>query len=204
MTTERNTNSSRESLQIRDLCKSYNQEPVLNHVSMTLSYGRRYCLMAPSGTGKTTLFRILLGLEKADSGQIEGLSNLRMSAVFQEDRLLEGYTALENLRFVTGRQYSGKELTELLLRILPEEALNKPVCEFSGGMKRRTAILRAILAPSDFIIMDEPFTGLDAETKRLVIQLIKEYTKDKLLLFSTHHPEDAELLSADMIHLSKN
>ena len=190
-------------MQIRDLCKSYNQEPVLNHVSMTLDSGKTYCLMAPSGTGKTTLFRILLGLERADSGQIDGLETLRTAAVFQEDRLLEGYTALENLRFVTGRRYTNRELTDLLLRLLPAEALTKPVCEFSGGMKRRTAILRAILAPADLIIMDEPFTGLDADTKQNAIALIKEYTKGKLLLFSTHHEEDAKLLDAEMIYLQK-
>ncbi len=190
-------------LEIKNLCKSYNGEPVLNNLSLSLSTDASYCLMAPSGTGKTTLFRILMGLEQADSGQIFGLDELRISAVFQEDRLLEGYTALENLRFATGNQYSSAELTDALLRLLPEEALTKPVCEFSGGMKRRTAILRAILAPSDFIIMDEPFTGLDAETKQTAIDLIREYTNGKLLLFSTHHEEDAKLLSAEIIHLTK-
>ena len=200
---EKISNHTHKLLQIRDLCKSYDQEMVLDHVSMTLSYGNSYCLMAPSGSGKTTLFRILLGLESADSGQIEGLTPSSLAAVFQEDRLLEGYTALENLRFVTGRRYSNKELTELLLRLLPAEALTKPVCEFSGGMKRRTAILRAILAPAEMIIMDEPFTGLDADTKLKAIDLIREYTAEKLLLFSTHHEEDAKLLGAEMIHLQK-
>ena len=198
---EKISNHTHKRLQIRDLCKSYDQEMVLDHVSMALSYGNSYCLMAPSGSGKTTLFRILLGLESADSGQIEGLTPSSLAAVFQEDRMLEGYTALENLRFVTGCRYSNKELTELLLRLLPTEALTKPVCEFSGGMKRRTAILRALLAPSDFIIMDEPFTGLDTETKRNVIELIKEYTEGKLLLFSTHYEEDAALLDAELLHL---
>ena len=88
-----------------------------------------------------------------------------ISAVFQENRLLEGYTAIENLRFALGKRYSSEALTAYLLRLLPEDALNKPVCEFSGGMKRRVAILRAILAPTDIILMDEPFTGLDADTK---------------------------------------
>ncbi len=191
-------------IQIRNLCKSYNGEHVLTDLSLTLSMGKTYCLMAPSGTGKTTLFRILMELEHADSGQIDGLDRLRIAAIFQEDRLLEGYTALENLRFVTGNQYSNEELNHALLRLLPAEALNKPVCEFSGGMKRRTAILRAILAPSDFIIMDEPFTGLDADTKLQVIEMIKEYTRGKLVLFSSHHPEDAELLSAEHISLVKS
>ena len=190
-------------IRIEHLYKSYGSEQVLCDLSLSLDSGKTYCLMAPSGTGKTTLFRILMGLEEADSGQIHGLDQIRIASVFQEDRLLEGYTALENLQFVTGRQYSGKELTSLLLRLLPPESLTKPVCEFSGGMKRRTAILRAILAPSDFIIMDEPFTGLDEETKLIVIQLIREHTDRKLLLFSTHNPMDAELLRAERISLTK-
>lgn len=188
-------------LKIEHLSKSFGNETVLNDISLSLNYGQIYCLMAPSGTGKTTLFRILLGLEQADSGCIDGLASLKPAAVFQEDRLLEGYTALENLRFVTGRRYTNEELISALLSLLPQEALSKPVHEFSGGMKRRTAILRAILAPSDFIIMDEPFTGLDAETKQRVIDLILKYTAGKLVLFSTHNEEDAQLLGAEIIHL---
>ena len=188
-------------MKITKLCKSYNDEVVLNNLSLTLEAGKRYCLMAPSGSGKTTLFRILMGFETPDSGQIDGLEELKLSAVFQEDRLLEGYTAQENIRFVTGNQYSAQELDRLLLRLLPAESLSKPIREFSGGMKRRTAILRALLAPSDFIIMDEPFTGLDTETKRNVIELIKEYTEGKLLLLSTHYEEDAALLDAELLHL---
>ena len=188
-------------MKITKLCKSYNGEVVLNNLSLTLEEGKRYCLMAPSGSGKTTLFRILMGFETTDSGQIDGLKERKLSAVFQEDRLLEGYTAQENIRFVTGNLYSVQELDRLLLRILPAESLAKPIREFSGGMKRRTAILRALLAPSDFIIMDEPFTGLDTETKRNVIELIKEYTEGKLLLLSTHYEEDAALLDAELLHL---
>lgn len=184
------------------LSKSYGDELVLNNLTLHLESNRIYCLMAPSGTGKTTLFRILMGLEKADFGQIHGLDQKRIAAVFQENRLLEGYTALENLRFVTGRLYTAEELTDVLTQLLPEESLSKPVCEFSGGMKRRTAILRAILAPSDFIIMDEPFTGLDAETKQRAIDLILTYTKGKLLLLSTHNEEDATLLAAEIIRLN--
>lgn len=189
-------------LRIEMLCKSFGDEPVLSNLSLSLRAGRTYCLMAPSGAGKTTLFRILMGLEDPDSGQIHGLGETRIAAVFQEDRLLEGYTALENLRFVTGRRYAVEELTGLLLRLLPEDALDKPVHEFSGGMKRRTAILRALLAPSDMIIMDEPFTGLDAVTRQNVIELIKESAVGKLLLISTHNEEDAKLLSAEIIHLT--
>lgn len=188
-------------IQIQNLSKSYGNEPVLDRLNMDLQAGRAYCLMAPSGTGKTTLFRILMGLEKPDSGQISGLKDKRITAVFQEDRLLEGYTALENIRFVTGKQYSNAALYEILTKVLPPESLKKPVSEFSGGMKRRTAILRAVLAPSDMIIMDEPFTGLDADTKRTVADLIRTYTGSKLLLIAAHSEEDARLLSAEILHL---
>ena len=187
---------------IENLTKYYGTECVLNELTLSLFAGKTYCFMAPSGAGKTTLFRILLGLEQPDSGCIRKPEHMRITAVFQEDRLLEGYTALQNLRFVTGRRYSPGELTDILTRSLPADSLKKPVCEFSGGMKRRTAILRAILAPSDCIIMDEPFTGLDTETREAVIHLILEYTRGKLLLVSTHNEEDAALLSAETIRLT--
>ena len=144
-----------------------------------------------------------MGLETADSGTIEGLEGRSFSAVFQEDRLLEGYTALQNIRFVTGRRYPAHELTAIIKRLLPEDSLKKPVSEFSGGMKRRTAILRAILAPADIVLMDEPFTGLDPDTKRQAARMINEYTAGKLLLFSTHSKEDAALLGAEILRLDE-
>lgn len=198
-------NGNADKLHIEGLCKSYGTEVVLCGLDLSLETGKAYCLMAPSGSGKTTLFRILMGLEQADAGRIYcgDSGSMRIAAVFQEDRLLEGYTALENLRFVTGRRYANEELTMYLQRLLPEDALHKPVHEFSGGMKRRTAILRALLAPSDFLIMDEPFTGLDADTKQAAIDLIRELAAGKLLLFSTHNQEDAALLGAKIISLTK-
>lgn len=191
--------SKKAPISIEHLSKSFGEETVLNDLSLTLCSGCTYGLMAPSGAGKTTLFRLLMGLEKPDSGVIHGLAGLRISAVFQEDRLLEQETALQNLRFVTGRSYSMQELYALLLRLLPADSLDKPVREFSGGMKRRTSILRALLAPSDLILMDEPFTGLDRETKEAAISLIKEYTKGKILLFSTHSEEEIRLLDGELL-----
>lgn len=189
---------------VRNLTKSYGDSLVLDRLSLDLESGRPCCLMAPSGAGKTTLFRILMGLEAADSGTINGLEGLSLSAVFQEDRLLEGYTVLQNIRLVTGRRYSADVLTGLIRQLLPEDSLKKPVSEFSGGMKRRAAILRAILAPADVVLMDEPFTGLDPDTKRRAARMINEYTAGKLLLFSTHSKEDAALLGAEILHLDEN
>ena len=210
-------------LTLRSVTKSYDGQPVLSDLSLEFSSGTFYCMMAPSGNGKTTMFRLILGLERPDSGvilfgtsagdtgnndikassgmvsksdpcRIRGMRPL-ISAVFQENRLLEGYTAIENLRFALGKRYSSEALTAYLLRLLPEDALSKPVCEFS------VAILRAILAPTDIILMDEPFTGLDADTRQLTIDLVKELCAGKLLIIATHAEDDAELLGAKIIHL---
>lgn len=187
---------SRNDIIIQNLSKAYGKTVVFSGLSCTFGAGKRYCLTAPSGAGKTTLFKILLGLEKQDSGEITGLKGQRAGAVFQEDRLLEDYSALSNIRFVTGNRLSVSEINQYLLRLLPKDALQKPVREFSGGMKRRLSVLRALLAPSDFILMDEPFAGLDQETRLLTLRLIGELRKDRLLVVATHDPFDAELLDA--------
>ena len=148
-------------LTLENLQKSYGSLPVLDHCSFSFSSGRIYCLMGPSGSGKTTLFRILMGLEPADGGSIRfEPSSPEFSAVFQEDRLCETFSPVENLRFVLGKSVSREDIRRELSLLLPEESLSRPVFTLSGGMKRRTAICRAMTAHSDLIIMDEPFTGL--------------------------------------------
>lgn len=188
-------------MRICGLTKSYNGIPVFRDLSLDFSDGGTYCLTAPSGAGKTTLFRIILGLEEPDNGTVSGLAGKRLTAVFQEDRLLEGYTALKNLRFVSGNRFSDDELNGLLLRLLPPDALKKRVSAFSGGMRRRVEILRALIAPSDAILMDEPFSGLDPETKRAAADLIRELAKGRLLIVATHSAEDAGLLGAATVRL---
>lgn len=188
-------------IHVDGLWKAYGPETVLSGLSLSLREKTAYCLMGPSGAGKTTLLRIIMGLERADSGRILGTGGKTFAAVFQEDRLLEGFTAGENIRFVTRTRYSPSELNVIIKRLLPEDSLQKPVCEFSGGMRRRVSILRAILAPSDMVVMDEPFTGLDRDTKLAAVSLIKEYCSGKLLLVSTHGEEDAKLLEAEILLL---
>ena len=153
--------------------------------------------MGPSGCGKTTLLRILLGLETADAGTITGLEGRRMSAVFQEDRLCENVSAVSNLRLVNpalSRRAAEAALTELGLG----EALSQPVREFSGGMKRRVAILRALLAEFDLLLADEPFKGLDEETKRQTMAYFAEHTRGKTVILVTHEEIRPSLLLRTM------
>ena len=187
-------------LRIHNLSKSFDGQPVLSGVSAALEEGNTYCLMGPSGAGKTTLLRILMGLERADSGRVEGLSGLRISAVFQEDRLCEGFTALENVRLAAAPSLSDADIRKALSAILPPQALDRPVSALSGGMKRRTAIGRALLAPFDLLLMDEPFTGLDEDTRRRTAAFIRERAAGRMILLSTHQEEDVRLFQARVLN----
>ena len=213
-------------LEIQNLCKSFGEQTILSDLSLSLASGKIFCLMAPSGRGKTTLFRILLGLDSADSGtvslhrqlvdtSIDSQTNSqlkiktdssapslpRFSAVFQEDRLCEEFCALDNVMLVSHNTFSRQDAYQALCALLPHEAVFRPTSTLSGGQKRRVALCRALLAPSSILLMDEPFTGLDEETRLEVIEFLKPFAKKKVLLISTHQAEDAEALGATVIHL---
>ena len=195
---------------IRDLSKSYGGRPVLSGLNMTFTSQSPCCLMSPSGSGKTTLFRILMGLETADSGSIHFTDDTGrtlpgrpgFSVVFQEDRLCEAFTPLENVRMTAGRSLPSEQIRKEMALLLPEESLDRPVSTLSGGMKRRTALCRAILTPSSVLLMDEPFTGLDDAMLRQVIRYLLDRLEGRLLLLSTHSQEDVSLLGGKCFRLS--
>ena len=184
-------------LHIKNLCKSFDGSPVLENVSFTAKTGVT-CVMAPSGAGKTTLLRILLGLERPDSGNVP--RDVRWSAVFQENRLLEHLDAMGNLRFVLGAALDEPAADALLAELGLGDTAGKPVREFSGGMKRRLALARALLAPSDALALDEPFTGLDEENRARCLALIRR-AAEKPVLLVTHDPADAKSLGAAVYKL---
>lgn len=187
-------------LRVENLCKAYGGAAVLKDVSFTAGRGIT-AIMAPSGAGKTTLLRLLLGLETADSGRILLPPGCRFAAVFQEDRLLEQLDAAGNLRFVLGAAYDPLRAGALLARLGLAEAADKRVRDYSGGMKRRLALCRALLTPSDVLVLDEPFTGLDGENRRRAQAAIREAARDKCVLLVTHDGADAAGLEAEIFRL---
>lgn len=193
-------------LVIEHLSKKYGDLAVLQDLCLTLDQNTCYCLMSPSGSGKTTLLRILMGLETADSGTIftdaESSWPLTISPVFQEDRLCPSFSPLENVQLVLKEKWPREKLIQTMMHLLPEECLTRPVSTLSGGMKRRTAILRAVMAPSHMLLMDEPFTGLDEALKLDVIRFIKENRRNRFLLITTHQEEDIALLGGVRIQLN--
>ena len=192
---ERNGRSRESLLWVQALEKSYEGVPVFKNVNVELLEGSVYCLTAPSGAGKTTFLRILMGLEAADSGRIGGRAKGRIAAVFQEDRLCPWLDAAGNIR-LAAPCLEASVLRQELQKLLPEDSLQKPVAEFSGGMRRRVALLRALLSEGELLLFDEPFNGLDEETRQLAIEYAESRRKGRTLLFTTHHPEEALALNA--------
>lgn len=192
------------SIIITDLCKTFDDNEVLKNVNITLKDNSIYCLMGTSGIGKTTLLRILMGLEHADSGSISGIDIKSISCMFQEDRLIHDLSAIDNVRIVLRGKNNRDEISNNLLSILPDDSLDMPVSSLSGGMKRRVALARALSYPGKLIILDEPITGLDKDTKLNVIDYILKMRNNRTLLITTHGTDDANLLGAEIIKLDKN
>lgn len=187
-------------LRVENLCKSYGDKTVLRKVSFTAGEGVT-CIMAPSGGGKTTLLRIVLGLERQDSGTVAQPPGCRWAAVFQDDRLLEQLDAMGNLRFALGGELEEKEACRLLGELGLGAVGGQKVRTFSGGMKRRLALARALLAKTEALALDEPFAGLDGESRGKAVACIRRMGAGRLVLLVTHDKADAEALNAQVVAL---
>lgn len=186
-------------MKIQHLCKSFDGKVVLDHVSLTLESGGTACLMAPSGRGKTTLLRCIAGLETPDSGQIADLPE-RIAYVFQEDRLCDGFSAVDNIRLVTGKALGEGEIRRHLEELGLAGSLDQPVRELSGGMRRRVVISRAVCFGADLLLLDEPFKGLDDEARQQTADYILRHRGAAAILCVTHDREDAAALGgADIL-----
>ena len=189
-------------IEIKKVCKEFNGKLVLNDLDLTISSGEVICIMGASGVGKTTLLRIIMGLEKTDSGFITDLSGTNLGAVFQEDRLCEGFSAVANIALVLPKTVSREEVKKELVAVgIPEDELYKPVSKFSGGMKRRVAIVRCMLSDADVLIMDEPLKGLDDTNKELVSNYINQRRKGRTMIVVTHDKVDIERFQGNIIEL---
>ena len=188
-------------VELRGICKSFGDKLVLSNFDLVLERGIT-CIMGASGKGKTTIVNILAGLVKADAGSVNIPSGTKFSFVFQEDRLLEWESALTNVLFVTtNAKKNDPRAKELLTEAKLSDSIHKKAKELSGGMKRRVAICRALIADYDIIIMDEPFKGLDAKIKPRIIDMVKKHTKGKIGLVITHDIGEAEYLGGKLVSL---
>lgn len=186
-------------LKLTGISHSYGDRPVLDNRNLTLYPGQRLALMGPSGCGKTTLLRIALGLLEPSEGTVENTFR-KTSAVFQEPRLLQWRTALENVNLVLGDGKSTMETARSFLeQVKLSDAADKYPRELSGGMQQRVAVARALAAEGDLLILDEPFKAMDEALREQIIARVAE-TKAAILLV-THEESEAEMLGCEIIRL---
>ncbi len=190
-------------IECRELAKSFDDQLVFSHLNMHIEEGERICLMAPSGSGKTTLLRILLGLESYDSGTLINPHTSSMAVVFQEDRLCDALSAVDNVALVCKPGVSRRSLRAMLCEVLPNEVLDKQVAYLSGGQRRRVALVRAFACDAHLLVLDEPFSGLDSETRSEVAQFMLRHQNNATLLVSTHGEHDHVSLHARVIRLNE-
>ncbi len=176
------------------LSKSYGEHVVIKDLTHTFQDCRITCIVGPSGCGKTTLLHLIAGLIPPDSGRILGRPSGAIPTVIQEDRLIEHLSAAANISVVYPKRR--REIKDALTAIGLDP--DQPIGEMSGGMRRRVALVRALLPDGSLILMDEPFKGLDADTRKLCIAFAKSYLEGKTALIVTHDPVEAGMLKGDI------
>lgn len=191
-------------IRIENLCKRYGDQLVLDRFSLSLQDGEKIAIMGESGRGKTTLLRIIAGLEKPEAGTVSGFNKEEIAYVFQEPRLFESLSVIKNLTVVSSQpaRTAEKKAKELLLAVGLENAAEKYPDELSGGMKQRLALARAFMVDRPILLLDEPFSSLDKDTRNAIIDFVKEQAKNKTVIMVTHDSNDAYLLCERIEYLA--
>lgn len=174
-------------IQLQDICKTVQGREVLKDIQWEIGSDDCWLLAGPSGSGKTMLLRIILGLEKPDRGSVNLLGDYKYASVnagvvFQEDRLCEQFSAIENVAMVNER-LSETVAKEELVKFLPEERLSIPVCELNPVERRLVVMIRACIIPSDLLLLDEPFRGMDDALRSRAIAYIRDKAGHKGIVF---------------------
>ena len=189
--------------ELSHITKRFDDHLVLDDFSLTVKKGSKLAIMGESGKGKTTLLRIIAGLEMPDSGAIRGFAPKDIAYVFQEPRLFESLTALKNLTVISNESHRIAEQKALFLleNVGLLSSAKKHPSELSGGMKQRLSLARAFMVDRPLLLLDEAFSALDRETADHMISFVRAQAKDKTVLLVTHNETDARLLCDEIFHL---
>lgn len=201
-------------LTVDSLTKQYNETKVVDNISFDLDYGKCITLIGPNGAGKTTTLRMLAGLLKQSSGNINFDGKKTNADIRKFIGYLPQYPVFPG--WMTGKEFlilSGElshldkslakeKAEELAARVGIVEALNKQIGNYSGGMKQRLGIAQAIIHSPQLLMLDEPVSSLDPLGRREILSLMEELKEEMTILFSTHILNDAEEVSDELILLN--
>lgn len=184
-------------IEIKNLSKAFGEKEVINNLNLNIKDGERIALMGKSGSGKTTLINCILGLEDYE-GEIIFSENPVPKTVLQDNVLFENFTVFENIKAVG--DFSREEVLRHLKLLGLSDEIDTYVRDLSGGMKRKVAIVRAVIYPGNLFIMDEGVREVDEDSKELIYNYINENVKDTMV-FATHNMEDVERLNGKVLTL---
>ena len=192
------------SLELKNIYKSFGDKKVISDFNFNFDDTGIYAIVGESGIGKTTLLRIISGLDKSFSGEIFPQKR-KIAFVFQEYRLFPQLNAIENLIYAISNKKNEavlKSAEEILYRLsfTKEEFMLLPG-ELSGGMKQRVSLARAFLYDAPILLLDEPTKELDENNANIVREIIAEEAKKRLVIIVSHNKEDISSLNATEIHL---
>ncbi len=204
-------------IEIKNIKKDFVSRPALESVNLTINKGEFICLLGPSGCGKSTLINILAGLLEPSSGEIyfDNKSSNEIgkerAMVFQEGALFPWLTVIENVEFgmiIKGinKKEAREKAMDYLKMVHLKKFANSYIHELSGGMKQRVSIARALTLDPELLLMDEPFSALDSQTKTILQQEVQKiwYDTGKTIVFVTHNIEEAVLLADRVIVMGTN
>lgn len=207
-------------IEFREISLAYGDRIILNRVSFGVRYGEAKIVMGGSGTGKSTLLRLVLGLIKPDSGQIfiDGeeitdnteeemmIVRRKIGMVFQEGALFDSLPVYDNVAYrLREQRVPEADIEPVVMRMLRfvdlEHAVEKMPNELSGGMRRRVGIARALVGNPKIILYDEPTAGLDPITARTINELALKLRdlEDVSSIFVTHRLQDIDVLSSEFV-----
>ncbi len=195
-------------ISLKNISKSYGGIEVFNQFSVSFPGGETTCLLGPSGCGKTTLLRIIAGTLNPDNGEVRDLHDQTFSFVFQEDRLLPWKTAAENIRLVLEHKIAEDFIDEVINQNLDlvkmREYANYYPHQLSGGMRQRISFARAFSFPSNVILLDEPFKGLDLPLKQQLMENVRSILSHdpRTVIYVTHEPEEAAFFGKKILLMS--
>lgn len=174
-------------IQVENVCKSVGGQEILKNISWEISSDDCFLLTGPEKSGKTLLLRLILGLEKPDSGRVNLLGDYKYASVnagvvFQEDRLCEQFSAIENVAMVNER-LSAMVAEEELVKFLPSDRLILPVSALTPLERRLVVMIRACIIPSDILLLDEVLRGMDDALRKKVVSYIRDKAGHKGIVF---------------------
>lgn len=193
-------------IQLENVSKLYGNVPALREVSLHIAAGSTVALLGPNGAGKSTLLQVISGLTAPTTGTVRAGngSTAAMGVLTHQTMLYDRLTGRENLALhATLRDIGRQQIEKVLAQVDLLAAANRPVAEYSHGMRKRLALARVLLHDPQLLILDEPFSGLDGDSQARLWQLLGSLRATRTILFSSH---DAEVAAAhaDRVLILKN